>query len=166
MTYLHRCHLFLVDMLSMVVDLDADVLEVIELIKETFILNMAIEGEAMWALIRVHALGAIVNEVLDLMESINGCVSFAVSNDDYEIHLQTLVVALGEKEAVGEACCTHELLEAASLAVLGLLSHLEERVEAWHVGDCGGRFPAVADNVVRSFLHCWVRVGNKVTKLL
>merc|ERR1711939_1118239 len=125
----------------MVIHLDLAMVEVGKLLKDTLILDMAIQRIAMRTVVRVYTMGSKVVEVSILVQILHCCVMLTISNDDHQVHVQTSFIALGEEEPVGQASGTRKVCEEGFITSFSLF---EDFIKTWYIWDSYSGLPGLA----------------------
>ena len=120
------------DVFAMVEHLDLAVVEVGKVFEDTLIFDVAIQWITMRTVVGVHTMGSVVDVVGVFMQVVNDCIFFAIGNDNHQVELQTLFIALGEEDPIGKASGTLKRLE---IGVITSLSMVKNGVKTWWVWD-------------------------------
>lgn len=82
------------------VDLDVNMFEVVQVLKDALIIDVAIQGVAVGPVVGVSSAVAVVVESGALVQAVDGSVSGSVSDGNHKVEFKTLAVALGNEEPV------------------------------------------------------------------
>ena len=122
----------MMDVFAMVEPLHMTMVEVGKVFEDTLIFDVAIQWITMRTVVRVHTMVSVMDVVGVFMQVVNSCIFLTIGEDDHQVELQTLFIALGEEEPIGQASGTLKSLE---VGIITSLSMFKDFVKTWWVRD-------------------------------
>ena len=142
-------------MILHVVHLDVHSLEVGAASDDALVVDAAVQRVTMWLIVRVCAIVATIVVVGSaFMQAIDGRILGAIRDEDHNVVIHALSLALGEEEPVGKSEAAVVFLEVELRARSQcLISSINQTLEAGDIRNCDRRFRAFAFDFILSRSH-------------